>query len=227
MQSTNLYLIRHGQSLGSVEPIVAGMKGDAGLTPFGVQQAQRLHDRLATSGELQVEVFLASSLPRALQTARIIAPALGLAPTLDDDLHELRPTPSGDGLPREEYVRRFGWVSFEDDATRPVGPGGESWASFAARISHALSRITREHEGKSIVAVCHGGVINAAFMHFFAMPLDRVPAAGFHTHNTSITHWAHDTSDERPRWRLVRYNDDAHLSGLGEAPAAPLPAEPR
>ena len=239
---THLYLIRHGQAFSNIEPVIAGMKGDAGLTPTGIQQAGRLRDRLAATREIAPDVFLSSSLPRAVQTAQIIAPALGLSPTLDDELQELRPAPEGDGLHRDEYVRRFGWVNFEDDPERPVGPGGESWSSFVMRCARTLDRITREHANTSIVAVCHGGVVDAAFLHFFQMPLDQIPAASFYTHNTSITHWVFDARNGRERWRLLRYNDDAHLSGLSqgrsiewpraqelpdeESPSVPLPTEP-
>jgi len=73
--ATRLFLIRHGQAVSNVEPMIAGIRGDAGLTPLGVMQAERLRDRLAASGEIKADVFLASSLPRARQTAQIIAPA--------------------------------------------------------------------------------------------------------------------------------------------------------
>lgn len=44
---THLYLIRHGESVANVKPIVAGMKGDVGLTERGIEQAKRLRDRLS------------------------------------------------------------------------------------------------------------------------------------------------------------------------------------
>ncbi len=245
-ETTHLYLIRHGQAVSNVEPIIAGRKGDAGLTPLGVAQAERLRDRLAATGEITPDVFLSSSLPRARQTAEIIAPALGLLPTLDDELHEMRPGDEADGLPLDEYKRRFGWVDLETEPERPIDPGGESWVTFTARVSRVLSRITTEHAGKTIAAVAHGGVIDVSFLHFFQMPLGRVPPASFFTHNTSITHWEFDARSKRQRWRLVKYNDDAHLAGLAqgevidwatikpaaapdpgaEKSAAPVPTEP-
>ena len=72
---THLYLIRHGESVANVQPIVAGMRGDVGLTERGVAQADRLRERLA-QGEIAADVLIASTLPRARQTAEIIAPAL-------------------------------------------------------------------------------------------------------------------------------------------------------
>jgi len=42
---THLYLIRHGEAVSNVEPIIGGLRGDGGLTPRGVAQATRLRDR--------------------------------------------------------------------------------------------------------------------------------------------------------------------------------------
>lgn len=226
---THLYLIRHGQAVSNVEPIMAGMKGDKGLTPLGVRQAEQLRDRLAGGGEIKADVLIASTLPRARQTAQIIAPALGAAIPflLDDEVHELRVGEAGDGLTHEQYSARFGWVDLDNEPLRPVDPGGESWGRFTLRVGEALTRITSEHRGKTIVVVCHGGVIDASFLFFFQMPTLVAPPAGFHTHNTSITHWEWDPHEKRGRWRLHRYNDHAHLRGLEAAdpPAVPLPTE--
>ncbi len=89
-QFTNLYLIRHGEAVVNVKPIVGDMRGDTGLTPLGVTQAERLRDRLAATGEISADVLIASTMPRARQTAEIIAPALGLPILWDDDVQEMR-----------------------------------------------------------------------------------------------------------------------------------------
>ena len=228
--TTRLFLIRHGQAFSNVEPMIAGIRGDAGLTPLGVMQAERLRDRLAASGEIKADVFLASSLPRARQTAQIIAPALGLgAPTLDDDLHELRPGDEADGLSLDEFKRRFGWVDQIDFPLRPFAPGGESWARFVLRVAEEMERITSKHAGKTIVAVTHGGVIDSAFLYFFGMSNTAFASASFYTHNTSLTGWLREMVRGRMRWRLAFYNDDSHLRGLAEGaaqPSVPLPTEP-
>ena len=115
---THLYLVRHGQAIVNVEPIVGGMRGDTGLSPLGVQQAQALCDRLQR-GEIQADALLASTLPRARQTAEIIAPALNLPIIFDDELHELRTGDEADGLSIDEYKRRFGWIDLEEEPFRP------------------------------------------------------------------------------------------------------------
>lgn len=212
---TQLYLIRHGQAFCNVDPIIAGMEGDTGLTPFGVQQAEHLRDRLMASGEIRADVLIASNLPRARQTAQIIAPALGLPILWDEEVHEMRPG-EADGLTIAEAKEKYGIPNFRKNPFQQIAPGGESWPQFVVRVGTALSRITQQHQGKTIVVVCHGGVIDASFVCFFGMSSLTVPAAEFHTHNTSITHWEqYQNRDGSLRWRLIKYNDDTHLREIG------------
>jgi broad specificity phosphatase PhoE len=62
--TTQLYLIRHGESIPNIEPIIGGMRGDAGLTDRGREQAHLLQQRLRTE-ELRADQLYASTLPRA------------------------------------------------------------------------------------------------------------------------------------------------------------------
>lgn len=212
--ATHLYLIRHGQAVGNVEPIIGSIKGDTGLTELGVRQAERLRDRLAAGDEIGADILLASTMPRARQTAEIIAPALAVPIIWDDDLQEMR-AGEADGLSVEEYRRRFGLPDFWDDPYRLLAPGGESWVRFVARATGALHRIVREHQGQRIVAVCHGGIVDASFVYFLRLNALFPGPIAFYTENTSITHWdVVEREGHPPRWRLRGYNDVAHLRGL-------------
>lgn len=231
---TNLYLIRHGEAVSNVESMVAGMRGDAGLTPKGISQAERLRDRLAATGEIAADAFIVSTLPRAQQTAEIIAPAIGRPIVWDDEVQEIRPG-EADGLTVAELEARYGRPDFVADPFRTFAPGGESWAAFLLRAETALRRIAREHEDQIIVVVCHGGIVDASFGAFMALSPLAHTVSGFLTRNTSITHWSHRQLGGRPpRWRLECYNDAMHLSehfhaGRSEPdtshPAVPLASE--
>jgi len=211
---TQLYLIRHGQAFCNVENLIAGMESDIGLTPVGVQQAERLRDRLAATGEIAADVLIASTLPRARQTAEIIAPAFNLPILLDDDAQELR-VGAADGLTWEQYIAKYGPPpDFREEPYRPLFIGGENWGEFVLRVGTAIDRIVREHEGKSIVLVCHGGFIDTSFLVNLGMNTLALPPAQFHTRNTSITHWERMRYGSELRWRLVRYNDDLHTRDL-------------
>ena len=59
-----------------------------------------------------------------------------------------------------------------------------------------------------MVVACHGGLIEATMLSFLPVS-DRTRPLGLPTANTSITEWEHEASV----WRLLRYNDVAHLGG--------------
>jgi probable phosphoglycerate mutase len=212
---TNLYLIRHGQAFCNVEPIVAGMEADTGLSPLGIQQAEHLRERLATTHEIKADVLIASTLPRARQTAEIIAPALGLPITWDEEFHEMRPG-EADGLTLDQAHAKYGIPDLRYEPLRALSPGGENYGQFILRVGMALDRVAHEHKGKTVVIVCHGGVIDGSFLCFFGLSTLALPQVEFHTHNTSITHWQRRyKAGQPPRWRLVKYNDDLHLREIG------------
>lgn len=233
---THLYLIRHGEAVANVQPIIAGMNGDSGLTERGREQAARLRERLARTGAIKADVLISSDLPRARQTAEILQPALNLPIIFDPEVQELR-IGEADGMTNSDAWAKFGVPDFDNYPLRPIAPGGESWGEFTLRVGKALTRITQEHEGKTIVIVCHGGVIDASFVYFFQMPSLVLPPTDFHTCNTSITHWEKVGRRSRSLWRLNSYNDIEHLHGIGAYesvrwedvdtthPAAPMPTE--
>jgi 2,3-bisphosphoglycerate-dependent phosphoglycerate mutase len=209
---TQLYLIRHAEAMAAIK----GFIGDGGLSPLGVTQAGRLRDRLAATKEIKADVLIASTLPRAHQTAEIIAPALGLPLILDDTIQELRPG-EADGMAVKTFRKTYGEVDFMQNPYQPIAPGGESWGQFMLRVGEALDRTVRTYEGKTIVLVCHGGVIDGSFLYFFKMSAWTLPPARFYTRNTSITHWkqlASETCEEK-FWHLMKYNDAFHLYDTG------------
>src|SRR5579884_2653998 len=206
---TRLYLIRHAEANSAIQ----GFIGDGGLSPLGILQAKRLRDRLAASHEIAADVLIASTLPRARETAEIIAPALGLEIQLDDDVQELR-IGEADGLSIAEARRRFGFPEMRDEPYAQIAPGGENWGQFVLRVGTTLNRITQEHAGKTVVVVTHGGFIDSAFLVFLRMHTLVPPPVDFYTHNTSITHWELARHGNDARWRLVRYNDDTHIRDI-------------
>lgn len=212
MTTTHLYIIRHGEALSAAQ----GTMGNTRLSPLGVKQAERLRDRLAATKEIRADVVISSTMLRARHTAEIVAPALELPILFDEEIEEHRDG-EGEKLSTEEFQTLFNAVSFEDMPFTHVAPGGESRVEFTARASHALYRITHEYEGKTIVLICHGGIVDVSFQLFIGINTFHFPNALFNTHNTSITHWHKATLDwlpPPPRWVLERYNDVMHLRDL-------------
>ncbi|MEY4996446.1 MAG: hypothetical protein RLZ67_1171 [Actinomycetota bacterium] len=206
---TRLVLVRHGESRATVERFLGGPRSCTGLTDFGRMQASALRDRLMSGHDVSATALYASNFPRAIETANIVAPAIGsLAITVDSGWGEHDPGPDCDGMPYVEFVERFGTPKW-DDLHAKVFPGGETVGQFQERVVETLRRTVRNNEGGTVVVSCHGGVIDAVLRHTLHMhPVGKFELS---TTNTSLTEILHI---QGTKWKLLRYNDAAHLSGL-------------
>lgn len=216
---TRLVLIRHGEAVCNVSGVCGGRTGCTGLTERGIEQVEKLRDRLAVTGELAgTDVLYASVLPRAIQTAEILAPALALGngPALsiipECGLCELHPG-EADALTWAQFAERFGRLDWDENPDQVIAPGGgESWTGFVNRAADMLAVIAERHPGQLVVVACHAGVIEASLLGLF-------PVAGgrqgtrlqLRTQHASMTTWEIDDG----RWRLRGYNDAAHLLDAG------------
>lgn len=207
MRPMRVVLIRHGESQAQVDRFVSGHDTCSGLSTLGHQQATKLRDRLLRTGELRdVTAVYTSVLPRAIETAMTIAPAVGdgLTASQHCDWCEQHPG-EGEGLPFDEYDERYGVFNEGDDRERVRAPGSESVAMFVQRVEKALLQLVDEHDGESVAIVCHGGVVGSAIEVLGGIPFGTLVR---YVDNTSITELLRDEND---RWWLARLNDTAHL----------------
>lgn len=209
---TRVVLVRHGESKVTVRRVIGGPRSCSGLSPLGVQQAERLRDRLAETGEIPATHLYSSGYPRATETAEILAPALGLEVAIDEGFGEHDPGPECDGMGFDAFVEQYGMPDWESDPFAVTFEGGETIAEFDLRVGQAFQRVREQHAGGTIVIVCHGGVVDRILR--FALRSASTGVFELHTSNTSITELVHVRPD---RWRMVRYNDAAHLAGLPDA----------
>lgn len=211
LHPTTIVLVRHGESRATVDQVVGGRLGCKGLSDRGRRQSEALAARLDASGLLRgASVLYSSILPRAVETAQLIAPAVGngrLEVYERADLCELH-VEAGDGLPWVEFGRLYGQPPWGTDITRPLSPGSESWASFVERAGKALQATAERHPGETVVVACHGGIIEASFT-VWGRVTPAAPGVPFLPQNTGLTIWSQLTGG----WRLDRYNDHAHLDG--------------
>ena len=98
---------------------------------------------------------------------------------------------------------------WENDPFGVSFPGGETLAEFHHRVGRGLHRLVQENDGRTVVIVCHGGVIDAAFRTLLRLPM--TGSFELRTTNTSLTELVRVRVG---RWRLLRYNDAAHLEGV-------------
>jgi len=206
-----LILIRHGEAHAGLHGVVAGPRGCTGLTAHGRRQAEALRDHMLGSAHLQADVLMASMLPRAIETAQIIAPGLGFDSFAQDcDLCEVH-TGEADGLDWSDYTARFGSLDMLAEPDRVFAPGGESWNSFHDRVHRTLERLARDHAGQRVVAVCHAGVIMASVRAIFDIPRPGT-GARLQPANTGLTEWEYEPALDR--WTLHTFNDASHLLDL-------------
>lgn len=149
---TTTLLLRHGQTPLSIERRFAG-RGDIPLTATGAAQARAAAARLAQGPK--VDLVVTSPLRRTRATAQAVADAVRAPLEADEGLAE---TDFGawEGLSFAEVMERWPdqmvqWRTQEEAAP----PGGESFATVAARVNAALDRLLAAHEGKTVVVVSH------------------------------------------------------------------------
>jgi len=202
--------VRHGQGEVNVSGRIGGPIGCSGLTETGRRQVAAMAHRLSASAELAgADALYASILPRAIETAAILAPALGQrADEVIEDcsLCELHPG-EADDLIWEDYIERYEVPDWDADPSLPLAPGGEAWNGFVDRAADALEALAAAHPGQLVVVATHAGVIEAAVLRFVGAS----PPGGPHRRLRLQT--AHASLSEfeasAGRWRLRRYNDAA------------------
>jgi alpha-ribazole phosphatase len=155
-EATRLVLVRHAQTDESARGRCYG-RLDVRLSPRGLRQAQALADALA---RLPLAAVYSSPLARALDTARPLATARGLEPSVLEALAELD-FGEVEGLTYDEIEaeRPELFHAWMDDPARVHFPGGESLADLRARVLPALEQIRARHERDTVGVVAHGGVI--------------------------------------------------------------------
>jgi 2,3-bisphosphoglycerate-dependent phosphoglycerate mutase len=213
--TARLVLVRHGESQVQVDRIVGGPTGCKGLSDLGRRQVEALRERWAARA-FRADVLVSSTLPRAVETAEILSPALGgLEFEQRDELCELFPGES-DAMTWEEFGARFRPEGWTYDPHAPMAPGAESWVSFQQRVARALQALAEDHAGQTVVVACHGGIVDGSMVHFLDLPV--TDPRRWRVTNSSVTEWAHvaDPYSEvvQADWRLERFNDAAHLEDL-------------
>ena len=165
-----LLLVRHGQSACNAGRVLQG-QADVPLSALGRDQAAALAPTVAA---LAPERAVTSDLLRATATAAILGHADARPePTLreiDVGVWQGRAIPD---LQAEDAAAYAGWRA---GTHRPEG--GEDWATFAARVQRAIRSEAASGGARTLLAVCHGGVIRAALDAFLGLrPKHVLPVA--------------------------------------------------
>jgi len=152
MQSTRLFLVRHGATQLTAEDRFSGAVG-VDLSEEGRRQVRALARRLASE---KISAFYCSPLSRTVETAAILAELHGLPLTHRDGLREISHG-RWEGLTRPEVEARFPaeYADWEADPFTFAPENGESGVGVLARALPVIREIVVGHAGQSVVVVSH------------------------------------------------------------------------
>lgn len=207
--STNVLLIRHGQSKGNAERRFGGHTA----TPLS---ARGRNQAIATARTLKSEsitVIYSSDLARAMETAKPLANMTGLAV-------------NGTTAFRERDVGVMEGLTFEDAAQQHpeqyaallrrdfeyVLSGGESYRQLLDRARQKLDEIIEKHRGGRIAVFSHTGTICILALHLMgALDAPELKPVWISSGNCGITRF--ELRDDG-FVRVLTVNDTSHLANL-------------
>ena len=189
MDSTWVYLIRHGSVVGAETGRFIGHL-DVRLSPGGQAEMGRLAARLAA---VPLAAVYASDLLRSRLSAEIIARPHGLAPRIIPALREMA-MGRWEGLTADEISAREpdafkGWMARIGEFPFPEG---ESVADLLGRAWPAFENIVGSHPGERLAIVAHGGTNRVILCGALGLPLDRLLIFGQDYAALSLLEWRTD-----------------------------------
>ncbi len=167
---SRLLLVRHGDTKSNSREKFWG-KTDVELSAAGIEQAERLRDRLAAE---KIDAIYTSSLQRASVTAEIIAARHQVAVTVCAELCEID-FGEIEGLAFNELGQRYpeltkSWLARNPDLQYP---GGERLSDFNQRVSTFLGRLEKHAIGETILITAHSGVLRTLMCQLLGIELER------------------------------------------------------
>ena len=197
---TRICLVRHGETDWNVERRIQGQT-DSRLNARGRAQAQAMGRLLQ---DCAWDAIISSDLMRARETAAIISNSKAGRVELREDLRERR-YGVFQGLTYPDAARRYPlmYERFHQRDPNENFNGGESLAEFCQRVTTALSAIAAKHDGKTVLLIAHGGVLDIAYRMVTAMPLGA--PRDFTISNAGASWIVHEASG----WRMISWNQTA------------------
>ena len=206
--ATNIYLVRHGESLGNVENRFLGYT-DWDLTEKGYKQAEFAADYF---NDKKVDAIYSSSLMRAKHTADVLAKRKGLEVKTSPKLREIY---GGDWeeMRFEDIAVKYKdglWKLWLEGVSDEIAtPNGESFKDVLKRVYDELEAIAQQNDGKEVVVAVHGAVIRV-MTHFLRFGnLKNIKQTDFAA-NASVTKIVYDKGS----FTLEFADERSHLGDL-------------
>lgn len=217
---TRFVLVRHGSPQHHERGITGGPLGDLGLTETGRDEVTRCARRLAAWEGMKGAPVYCSTLPRARESAAIIARVLDSAlPVEHCGLCSYHVLAHHDAKPPSamwDSARRGAGIALY----RPEHEGGDSFGQLVMRAADAYHEIAANHFGDTVVIVCHNETIQASLVALGDLSVRHRMQTGVKCGSISEWQTSGDTRLGGPAdhwvfqdWSLVRWNDTGHLEG--------------
>jgi len=166
---TTLFLVRNADTDFTRDGRVAGRR-DISLSAAGRDQAAALRDRMVAA-KLAIVEILASPLPRAVETAEIIAAPLGHGVVRDPRLIDFD-AGRWEGQSHKDIGASPEYVRFLENPVDEQIPGGEKISDVRDRVVSSVSQALADNElGASILIVSHAGPLRVLLAHYLGMNL--------------------------------------------------------
>src|SRR3984893_9155006 len=139
-----------------------------GHNPIELDAEGRAQVELAvpSARAIKPELIISSPLPRAKQSAEIIAKGVGGIPVAEDpDLEEVR-YGRWEGMVLEHPLPHPEYVRYRDHPLTWPTPGGETIAQVQERGVRAVRRAIEAHSEKRILFVSHADIIRTVLSFF-------------------------------------------------------------
>jgi|GEM_PF-273742 len=154
-----LTIMRHSQNELALKDEIYGQSTDS-LTPQGVAIANEAIIRLKQDIPA-LDAVVASALPRAKETAEIMAQGYGLNYTFDSRFNE-RFLGALQGYTWPQFAQEFpelAAMGTHKPLIMEVVPGGETMSSLVSRVKVGLFNLAKHNWGKHVLLVSHLGAI--------------------------------------------------------------------
>ncbi len=166
---SRLFLVRHGETqLNSVRRFWG--QTNVALNETGLQQAEKLRDRLASE---KINAIYTSNLSRCLVTAQVIASRHKIEIITCDELKEMN-FGFVEGLTFAEINRLYPELgkTLSDWKAHPVFPGGESFDALNERVHKFLGMIRKHAPDETVLIVAHNGILRLVVCNLLAIPIE-------------------------------------------------------
>ncbi|MGH7248086.1 MAG: histidine phosphatase family protein [Pseudomonadota bacterium] len=160
-------LMRHGETAWNRAGRVMGRN------PIELDAQGRAQVELAVpfARELAIDLIVSSPLPRALQSAQIIATGIGAAAVSEDPRLSEVQYGRWEGMVFDDLIKDPEYVQYREHPLDRPTPGGETIYQVQQRGVEAIGLAIGANPGKRILFVSHGDIIRTVLAHFMGMGL--------------------------------------------------------